>query len=103
MSRRIPVQIYFAPEHAALIRNAAAADGISISSWVRQATLRAVARETGDRADRSERDLTFAITALDALLAAHPVPDLRARAYQTYGRKIDERALRRPLLAGGGQ
>ncbi len=101
MTRRIPVQIYFAPDHVALIRQAASSDGIAMSSWVRRAALKAVTLEQGDRSDRAERDLTFAILALDGLLASNADGDLRDRVHLAFARKLDERGLRRPVDRGG--
>ena len=59
MSSRIPALIYLAPEHAALVSDAKAADGCSDQQLGEASHIACRWPRDGDRAVRSERDLTY--------------------------------------------
>ncbi|MBC2668211.1 hypothetical protein ACFOON_11215 [Novosphingobium piscinae] len=98
MTRPICLQVYISSELSALVRQAAQAQGVSMSEWVRALVVRAC--DGDDPAVRIEatieriaRRSVFLMVGIDALLAGHPDHALRGRAHQAYARKCKELGL----------
>ncbi len=103
MTQLVSVQGWLPPALAAEVKAHCAKNLMSVSELVR--SLIAEACEHGLEDNRLERqlgriasDLNFAAVALDALLAGHPDPQLRARAHAAFVRKTERR---RSLDASG--
>lgn len=107
MKHRIAVQTRVSPEILGNIRILCREAGLSLSEWLRAIILDACGKGEGrsvrDIREGLTRDLTFTVVALDGLLAGHADHDLRPRVHKAYGRKLDERGLRRALAPGGEQ
>ena len=106
MAQRIPIQTYLPRAIVAQLRERCAAARISMSEWIRSAVIDAcrqseIASDGDPKAERLARDLTFTTVALDALLAGHPDPDLRARTHEAYARKLVNRGGRPARIEGG--
>ena len=72
-----------------------AGQGLRISEFLRALVIEACREGLGSGHSRHlswiENDLNFAAVALDALLAGHADPDLRARAHAAFARKAERR------------
>ncbi len=105
MTRHIPLQTYVPVHVASWIREAAAALDLTVSVILRDIIMAAYRAQDDDSSscqdtDKPERQSVFISIALDALLAAHPDKNLRARVYDDYARRIDDLGL---LQSSGGE
>ena len=96
MSKFVPVLIRLPAGIAKEVRAHCARSGMSISEGLRalvtQACREGLAENRIERElNRIGDDLNFAAVALDALLAGHPDPGLRARAHEAFDRKVTRR------------
>jgi hypothetical protein len=96
MNRLVPVQSWLPQEIAEQVKTHCQNHCMPVSEFIRTLVLEACA--TGLAANRIERhlewisaDLNFAAVALDALLAGHADPDLRARVHDAFARKEERR------------
>lgn len=95
MPRPTSLQIYVPPELAAQVREAAAADGLAVSEWLRSQVKKAVEMPAvgaadGDLLGKLYRQSLFAFVGLDALLAGHPDSTLRERAHSAWKARCKE-------------
>lgn len=106
MARPYSLQFYVSEDVAARVRASAAARKISVSAWLRSLIVNASdlptgARQTGIDNDTILRQSVFVSVALDALLAGHVDPQLRARTHKAYARKLEQLGLRAGPTEGG--
>lgn len=106
MSRSLSLQVYVPLELAERVRVVASARGLSVSEWVRLLVVAACEQEELASANtrlfrRIARQSLFSLVGVDALLAGHPDPDLRARAHDAFSRRLKEQGLDTSSRAGG--
>ena len=103
MSKFVPVLVRLPAGVAQEVKAHCARSGMSISEGLRALVMQACREGLSENRverelDRIGDDLNFTAVALDALLAGHPDPGLRARAHEAFDRKL---ARRRGASASG--
>lgn len=98
MNRNISVQAYLPQHIVAWLDNQAKQAQVSRSHWVSSVLLdlfqgQDLRDEARANAVRMQRQLTFAMCALDGLLDGHPDPTLRERVHDAYRRKVERERL----------
>lgn len=106
MARPYSLQVYVTEDVAARVRAAASERKTSVSAWLRALVIGASDQVPPARSPRIESDAlarqsVFVSVALDALLAGHADPQLRARTHTAYARKLEQMGLRETPTAGG--
>ena len=104
----VPVQSWLPPDVADQVKSHCAKYGLPVSEFVRSLVIEAC--DNGLEANRSQQhlawissDLDFAAVALDALLAGHPDPNLRARVHDAFARKEARRRAGEDTSEGAGR
>lgn len=107
MQKYTSIQAYVSPELAAQIKLAAAANGLGVSEWLRSLAKRSLEDDLSVASDkvllaRLYRQSLFGFVGLDALLAGHPDPALRARVHGIWKAKCKAAGML-PTSAEGGK
>lgn len=97
MSRNVSIQTYLPTHVAAWVQSEAARTGQSRSHWIGSIIMdlfqgQELRAESRRNFEFVERNLTFAMCALDGLLAEHPDHTLRDRVREAYRRKVEQLA-----------